>query len=344
MGRQPFPIREIAIQAGVSDATVDRVLHGREGVRAATAARVKRAIAELQRQQTEFELGGRTFTVDLVMHTPKRFSNAVRAAFDAAVPAMRPAAFRVRPHVYERIAPAWLVHTLDTIAARGSHAVVLKAPDVPAVNAAVERLAELGIPVITIVTDLPTSRRVAYVGIDNRASGATAAYLTDQWLGHGRRATVLLTISSLRFRGEEEREAGFRSVARTIAPQWRIIDLAENEGVDASVAAQLDLVARHETIDAVYSIGGGNRAVLRTLERHGREPSVYVAHDLDADNVHLLATGRVSAVLHHDLRSDARRACQLIMQAHGALPGRPASEPAPVQVITPSNVPTTTSA
>ena len=183
MARQPFPIREIAIQAGVSDATVDRVLHGREGVRVSTSARVRRAIAELQRQQADFELGGRTFVVDLVMHTPKRFSSAVRAAFDAAAPAMRPAVFKVRPHVYERIAPARLAHTLDAIAARGSQAVVLKAPDVPLVVEAVERLADRGIPVITIVTDLPTSSRVAYVGIDNRAAGATAAYLIAQWLG-----------------------------------------------------------------------------------------------------------------------------------------------------------------
>ena len=343
MGRQPFPIREIAIQAGVSDATVDRVLHDRDGVRAATTARVRRAISDLQRQQAEFELGGRTFTVDLVMHTPKRFSAAVRSAFDAAVPLMRPAAFKVRPHVFERISVTRLVHTLDTIAARGSQAVVLKAPDVPPVNEAVERLAESGIPVLTIVTDLPASARIAYVGIDNRASGATAAYLVDQWLRRDppadRPPTTLLTISSLSFRGEEEREIGFRSVARRIAPDMRIIDLAENEGVDASVAAQLDLVARREPIDAVYSIGGGNRAVLRTLERHGREPSAFIAHDLDADNLQLLANGKLSAVLHHDLRADARRACQLIMQAHGALPGTPSTEPAPVQVVTPYNVP-----
>ena len=339
VARQPFPIREIAIQAGVSDATVDRVLHGREGVRTSTTARVRRAIAELQRQQAEFELGGRTFVVDLVMHTPKRFSAAVRTAFDAAAPAMRPAVFKMRPHVFERIAPARIAQTLDTIAHRGSQAVVLKAPDVPVVVEAVERLAERGIPVITIVTDLPTSRRVAYVGIDNRAAGATAAYLIAQWLGDRRDATVLVPISSLRFRGEEEREIGFRSIARSIAPDWRIIDLAETEGLEGAVAAQLDAVARREPIDAVYSIGGGNQAVLRVLDRHGREPAVFVAHDLDADNVQLLASGHISAVLHHDLRADARRACQLVMQAHGALPGRPSTEPAAVHVVTPYNVP-----
>lgn len=67
----------------------------------------------------------------------------------------------------------------------GSHGVILKAPDVPAIVDAVARLAEAGIPVVTLVTDLPTTSRAAYVGLDSQAAGATAAYLLAQWLGAG---------------------------------------------------------------------------------------------------------------------------------------------------------------
>ena len=49
--------------------------------------------------------------------------------------------------------------------------------------------------------------------------------------------------------------------------------------------------------------------------------------------------GRLSAVLYHDLRRDMHRACQIIMQAHGALDGPIVTSPAPIQVITPFNVP-----
>ncbi len=45
------------------------------------------------------------------------------------------------------------------------------------------------------------------------------------------------------------------------------------------------------------------------------------------------------SVLHHDLRQDMRRACQLIMQAHGALPeGTAGTLPSAIQVITPYNM------
>ncbi len=46
-----------------------------------------------------------------------------------------------------------------------------------------------------------------------------------------------------------------------------------------------------------------------------------MAHDLDVENTTLLRERKLSAVLHHDLRTDLRRACHAIMQAQGALPG-----------------------
>jgi LacI family transcriptional regulator len=67
---------------------------------------------------------------------------------------------------------------------------------------------------------------------------------------------------------------------------------------------------------------------------------VFIAHDLDKDNRLLLPKGRLSAVLHHDLNQDMRRACHLIMHAHQALPGAIRSVPSSIQVVTPYNMPT----
>jgi LacI family transcriptional regulator len=51
-------VLDIAAQACLSRATVDRVLHGRPGVRAATVAQVEQAVAELDRQRAQGRRGG----------------------------------------------------------------------------------------------------------------------------------------------------------------------------------------------------------------------------------------------------------------------------------------------
>ncbi|HET7411061.1 MAG TPA: substrate-binding domain-containing protein, partial [Pararhizobium sp.] len=190
-----------------------------------------------------------------------------------------------------------------------------------------------------LVTDLPTSGRLAYVGIDNRAAGETAAFLIGEWLGEGP-ASVLVTLSSNRFRGEEEREMGFRGALRESYPHLGIVEISEGHGIDGAtgelVRAEL---RRSPDIAAVYSAGGGNAAILRAFDKLGRTCRAFVGHDLDSDNRRLLLERRISAVLHHDLGQDMQTACRHIMSAHGVLPRASVPAASNVQVVTPFNIP-----
>lgn len=329
-----YKVREIAQQSGLSEATVDRVLNGRAGVRENTRAEVAQAIVDLDKQRAQLRLNGRRFLLDVVMQTPHRFSDAFRAAVEAELPAFAPAMLRARFHLWESGSTAQMADALGRI--RGSHGVILKAQDAPEVAEAVDRLVGAGVPVVTYSTDVPNSSRCAYVGIDNHGAGVTAAYLMDQWLGSAP-SGVLITLSGAVFRGEGEREVGFRSALRGTGRD--VVEVSDSDGIDeTNERLVLDALERNPSVEAVYSPGGGNTATVSAFERIGRVCRVFIAHDLDADNRMLLRDGRISVVLHNDLRADARLAMRLILHSHGALPAEPA-RPTPIQVITPYNLP-----
>lgn len=351
MNNRRYKVREIAQQSGLSEATVDRVLNDRAGVRESTRAEVRQAISDLDKQRSQLRLVGRKFLVDVVLQTPQRFSDALRDAVERELPTLSPAVVRCRFHFRETESVAAMVETLDKFAVRGTRGlgtqgVIVKAPDSPEVSAAIDRLVDAGVPVVTYATDVPGSKRVGYVGIDNRAAGATAAYLMSRLLADTE-SNILVTLSSNVFRGEGEREMGFRSTLRELASRTApsvshsVVDIAGTDGLDATIEHLVGGALDRDTrIEAVYSIGGGNTATVGAFEKRHRKLRAFVAHDLDGDNRHLLTEGKISAVLHHDLRADVRLACRMIMQARGAMEGV-VPEPSPIQVITPYNAPVT---
>jgi LacI family transcriptional regulator len=193
--------------------------------------------------------------------------------------------------------------------------------------------------VVTLVTDVHDSGRAAYVGLDNTAAGHTAAYLVSRWAGPSG-GTVLVTMSRSSFFGERERVDAFAARLAETTPGLRTCVIADTDGLDETLATAVGHALRADvSICAVYSVGGGNRAIAKEFETANRQCRVFVAHDLDADNLDLLRAGIVSAVLHHDLRADMRRALRQVMRAHHVVPGAPTSVRANVEVVTPYNIP-----
>jgi LacI family transcriptional regulator len=332
-----FLIKDIAFQAGLSTATVDRVINGRDGVRRQTKARVEAALEELRQQESAAAIAGRTYVFDIIMETPERFSTAVRAAFESEAASFLPAIIRSRFHFGEQMREQDLVQLLAKIRRRGSHGVVLKAADTPAVNQAVAELSDAKIPVITLVTDLPNSRRIAYAGADNRSAGETAAYLIGSRITHG---TVLVTLSSSRFRGEEEREIGFRRLLRQRWPALGILEISEGYGRDSATGEQVrTALTRDPGINTVYSIGGGNRAIIDAFDDAKREIACFVAHDLDKDNLDLLARERLHYVLHHNLNGDAASVFRTFLKARHAIPQMAGPTLSSIEIVTPFNLP-----
>jgi LacI family transcriptional regulator len=332
-----FSIKQIATQAGVSKATVDRVLHQRGSVHHQTHRRIHQALQELEAQEQSGPAVGRTFHIDVILHTPRRFSDAVQHAIQAQLGSLAP--FRIFPrfHLYEDIDARQMNDLILRCVSKGSQGVIIKAADEVPINDAVNQATAAGVPVVTFVSDLPHSERIGYVGMDNRTAGQTAAYLMSRWLDQAVQ-DIAVMISSELFRGEEEREMGFRTWLRSRAPHLRVVDITGGFGVHEPTFQRVTRALQdNPSIKAIYSVGGGNRAIVQAFAALDRPLSVFIGHDLDQENRQLLAEEKIGAIIDHNLQVDARNAFVHILQFHRlwkAVP-IPASR---VQVVTPFNL------
>lgn len=333
-----FLIKEIALQAGVSTATVDRVLNDRGGVRERTVARVRHAIAELEHQGAWTAVRGQRFVIDILVEAPRIFLNVLRAAMDEEIAMSRLGVFQLRRDMRPAFPADEMARTMHQIARRGSDGVIVMGPVSDLVREAIAALDNAGVPVITLTTDIPGSARRAYVGLDNHRAGMTAAWFMRKWV-QGGSPHVIVTMRNLAFRGENERRDGFVSTMHRHFDTPKISVLVESpDRRDIAQQVRRTLV-RSPEVCGFYSVGGSNLEILDAVRGMDRTPGAYVAHDLDDENLDLMRRGRIDVLIYHDLREDVRNALRSLMsiRSKGRIP--PPPDGAALRVMVPPMCP-----
>jgi LacI family transcriptional regulator len=310
-------IHDVARVAGVSAATVDRVLNRRAGVRPATVERVESAIRRLNYQPDRL-------AARLARSREYRFAFVLPSGTNSF---MQELAAQVREVTGRLVADRTVIdlvpvdvfdgdklaEALDGVGRAAPDGVAVVALDHPAVRESVNGLVEAGIPVVTIVSDVPSSRRLHHVGIDNSAAGRTAASLLGRFVG-SRPGKVGLIAGSLALRDHAERQYGFEQVMHREFPHLEILPI--REGRDDYVrneAVTAQILADHADLVGFYNAGAGNRGVIAALEAAGRgREVVFVAHELTPFTRRALIRGTVDAVINQDPGHEVRSAVRVL--------------------------------
>lgn len=300
--RKPLPtLADVAREAGVSTATADRVIHRRPGVRAATVDRVLQAaasLAYLPEADLRAALTPPPLRIAFLLPSgPNRYlrmlGDTVGFAADHWAPFnVRCQAFTVESFDAQALARALLHHAprVDGIA--------MMAIEHPAVREAVATLDARGVPVVTIISDLANSKRAAFIGLDNRAAGRTAAWLLGRFIGP-RAAKVALIAGSRSYGAHEEREAGFLHLIDEQFPALDVVGLREgHDDPERNYRQTRTLLKQHPALAGIYNIGGSSDGVARALKEAGRaDHVVLIGHGLTPDTRALLIDGSLDAVI-----------------------------------------------
>ncbi|MEO8242474.1 MAG: LacI family DNA-binding transcriptional regulator [bacterium] len=319
---QSFPSRvtlqDVAAASGLSTATVDRVLNGREGVRGRTreivleVARRLGYIADAAvREVAEERL------IELVFLLPagtNAFIDSLHRQID--LNAVGRPGLAVRVERIEGFNPQTLkAHLLDL---RGKvHGIGMIAQDHPMVRDAIRVLVQADTQVLTLASDIQNVPRVAYVGIDNRQAGRLAGQVMGRLLPAGAPAKAALFAGSLSYRGHEEREMGFRHILRDEFPNIQILELREiRDDRQRAIEETRLLLDLHPDLAAIYNVGGGSSGIAAELQARGVARSiVLIGHEATESNKRFLLDGTIDAVIDQNPRVEAREALNILAAA-----------------------------
>jgi LacI family transcriptional regulator len=340
--RSKATLLDVARTAGVSLATVDRVVNRREGVRGKTVARVEAALAKLGyrpdaaatrlARNLSFRFafilptGANTFMTNLAdqvqrtaewLESQRAFIDILHVdVFDADVLAD---ALRSLSPAYQGVATIALDH--------------------PKVRAAIDDLADRGISVVTLVSDAPSSRRLHYVGIDNPAAGRTAATLMGRFL-RGRRGTIGVIAGSLVLRDHAERQFGFHQILASEYPNLTPLPAVEGRDDNERTHALAQALMAQPDLVGLYSVGAGNRGIAAVLEESGRAREiVWIAHELTVHTRALLLSGVIDAVINQDPGHEARSAARVLLAQCWGDPVMPDQERINIDIFLRDNLP-----
>lgn len=310
--------RDVARKAGVSLATVDRVLNGRDGVRAKTVEKVQSAITDLNyARDVGASLLARASSAKLHFLLPdgaNPFFHSLAEAIARETGNLSGARTDIKVTRFAALDPEALVLNINAIKKADCDCAIIVASEDGAVREAVARAQNRKVPVMTLVSDLPESKRRHFVGIDNVAAGRTAASLMGRFVGP--RAKVAMIVGSMGLRDHRERFIGFHELCLEEFPNLDLIGPIDGFDDAHETGKRVHEVLGHDPdIAGIYCMGAGNEGLIRALQQSGKSHRIRViAHELTSQTRAGLKEGVLDVVLDQDPEGEVRAAIAAAQQ------------------------------
>ncbi len=312
--RRPAGIKEIAAKLNVSIGTVDRALHGRPGIKPATAAKVLKTAKALG---YEPNVAARLLKLNrklvISVHLPKEiaaFFDLLRSSIvDAARPFQSTVELRFRqyPTLDEGDVAAFeeaLGESVDGIIMAPGNPRLLQ----PLIKTAADR----GTPVVCVATDAPNTERLTSISADPHVGGAMAAEVLTRCVRSA--GPVLVITGNLRVVDHTEKLRGFAERLSMMGSPLTLVPVLETHDHPAEADRKTrDAIARYPDIRAVYIPTANSLPVLNALRQTGHLGKIAViTTDLFPELVPYLRSGEVLASIYQRPQSQGRIAFETI--------------------------------
>ena len=307
-------IKEIAQAAGVSIGTVDRALHSRAGISAATRTKI---VNMAERLGYRPNLAARHLKLSrqrkISVHLPQEiasFFDALRTGIQQAATWLQPP-LEVEFHSYPGMGRGE-VESISAVLDGPCDGVILAPSSLSKIGPLIHQATTRNIPVVCVATDAPGTERLTTISADPFTSGAIVAELLTR-VRKGTGKTAIITGDLATF-DHSEKVRGFRSMLADLGSTLSLIEVAEtHDDYQEAYRQTCLLLERHPTVSSIYVSTANSLAVIKALEENGRlGNSAIVVTDLVPELLPLIRNGRVLATLYQRPLTQGRMAFEVL--------------------------------
>ena len=311
--------KDLAEAAGVSLATVDRVLNDRPNVSEKAARLVNEAIGRIGFVRNPA-------AVNLARNRIYRFRFVLPLAGDQYLQELLTQVSEAREALRGDLTdidvaqvsvsdPHALAKYLTTLDPDQIDGVAIMAPESPQVRDAMARLIERNIKVVQFLSGQERLPTADFVGINNFAAGATAGKIIGRFVG-GKGGKIMLVAETMMAQDSIERRLGFDSIINTQFPGLACLPSLETYGDEKRARLVIRrLLENHPDVTAIYVLSSEAHAPLRAVEEvQDPRALTIVVHERTPFSEEALKDDRIDAIIAQD-PSHAVRSAIRIMRA-----------------------------
>ena len=310
-------LQDVAELAGVGSATVNRVINDRGNVSDDVRRRVLAAARELGLRRILPSTHHRHVRVNVILARPER-PLITRMANEFRRQSLRlDSSITIHRTLLKYESPEAISEAMSR---NGFDAVIVDAPDHPLVHQTIEALSRQGRPVVTIISDVPQTARLAYAGIDHYKAGRSAGYFLGQMTPPtGRPQKVVVLCHHIGFQAHAERIRGLTDYLSEAVPHLELAEIVR--GGDDPVVSEIKLkesFRRHPDTVGIYNAGAGNRGVVAAM-RAGILPGqpIFIGHELTAFTWASLRDGSMTLTIDQSPELQVQYALEVVMHHFG---------------------------
>lgn len=298
-------IKAIAKEAGVSIATVDRVIHNRGRVKAETEKKIRDICDRLQYESNNLAKAlvfakNETHIAVIVADAQRNaFTRQVKCGFDQALAKLKDYNVHIKYYFLYDDPVKETLQYLEKLEHDRPDGIIIKPTDNEQILGRLLELKKAGVPIVTCTSEMPRLDPLCFIGQDHYREGRIAASMLCSMHKAGSELGIIINPPAVY--AQQQRLDGFLSYLKEAGDPLKIVEILKvRNDSDVVFAESYAFLKKHPTLSALYLHTSYVGATMKALEIAERKDITAFTFGCRAELTPFLLSGLLSFAMEEE--------------------------------------------